>query len=200
MEARKFRINCSILPHSSTWRVSYLQHSLRWSRNVLWCLCVFLNSSPKVFVEYTGLATMYWFPMASIILLSLVTVAGKKTFETMWWILLLAVSRLKCLKPNRACFLNNSEIMWCNLQMSELRTECYHLLRSKEAGLRDPGHVLPCDITFSFKELTQLLWVSKQVFLIFIYFIYLLILETVSHYVTLAGLELSMDTRLTWNS
>ena len=33
-----------------------------------------------------------------------------KTFETMWQTLL-AFSRLKCLKPNRACFLNNSEIM-----------------------------------------------------------------------------------------
>ena len=64
-----------------------------------------------------------------------------KTFETMWQTLL-AFSRLKCLKPNTACFLNNSVIMWCNLQMSELWTECYHLLRSKEAGLRDLDRVL----------------------------------------------------------
>lgn len=35
----------------------------------------------------------------------------RKTFGTMWQTLLLAFSRFKCLKPNRACFLNNSEIM-----------------------------------------------------------------------------------------
>lgn len=64
-----------------------------------------------------------------------------KTFGTLWQTLL-AFSRLKCLKPNGACVLNNSEIMWCNLQMSELWTECYHLLRSKEAGLRDLDCVL----------------------------------------------------------
>lgn len=79
--------------------------------------------------------------------------------------------------------------------MSELRTECYHLLRSKEAGLRDLGHVLPCDTTFSFKELTQLLWVSKQGFSIFIF-----TLEIESHYVALTGLELGMEIRLILNS
>lgn len=168
MKARKFRRNCAFLSSSFQCRKSLLPTTpfemIQECLVVSVCLLELLSKSVWG-IHWSGhyILVSYGFDHFAF------PGDSGKTFETMWWTLLLAVSRLKCLKPNRVCFLNNSEIMWCNLQMSELRTECYHLLRSKEAGLRDLGHVLPCDTTFSFKELTQFLWVSKQGFSVFIF-------------------------------
>lgn len=86
-----------------------------------------------------------------------------KTLGTLWRTLLLAFSRLKRLEPNRPCFLNNSEIMWCNLQMSELRTERYHLFQIKRDRIKGFWLRFATVISiFTLKSWTGLLWVSKQ--------------------------------------